>query len=192
MDLSGIAALCALAGIPVTLVVARWQKRAALEQMEANHRTALAVAEATHQSALDLAEVRLRHELIMARAERYRQLEEARRSDLAETYRLFRKALDKISALVASGVDAEAEFHSAFGEVHDLDHAIGVLRVDGEVRRLVHLIRVRCEDLAFRGMTAAERDEVWRAEVRPLRYELNREVRNHLDPSRREPRPPRP
>jgi len=70
MDLTGIAALVALTGIPVSVLVAHWQKRTALQQTHALNLAARETAEAAHQAALQLqaAQAEAAHESAMAQA----------------------------------------------------------------------------------------------------------------------------
>jgi len=74
MSLTGIAAVLALAGIPVSVLVARWQMRTALAQAEASHRSTL---EVTRQQ---------------IEAERDRWILDARRAE----YRLFQNSLNQL------------------------------------------------------------------------------------------------
>lgn len=112
MDLAGIAALAALAGIPVSVLVAHWQKRTALQQThalnqaardtaEANHRAALAQAEADHravrEAALEQAQAAHRNALEQAQASHrlaLEQAEAAHRSAMAQAEANHRAALE--------------------------------------------------------------------------------------------------
>ncbi|MYS09292.1 hypothetical protein GTW71_23295 [Streptomyces sp. SID6041] len=58
MDIAGIAALVALVGTPVSVLVAHWQKRTALQQTHALNQAARETAEAADRAALRLANVR--------------------------------------------------------------------------------------------------------------------------------------
>lgn len=56
MDLAGVAAVIALSGIPGSVLVGHWQRRAVLQQAESAYRAALETAEANHRTALEAAE----------------------------------------------------------------------------------------------------------------------------------------
>lgn len=183
MDLSGIAAVVALAGIPVTLLIGRWQKQAALRQAELAHRAALEAAEASHRTALATAEASHRTAVAIAEASHRTALEVARHQSEVEekrwttearsvTYKLFNVAL--------------AEFHQAFTgederlagiaflELHNAEHLVrqvGPNNVYGAARRIVS----QCGKLKrdFPATSGAEREALWKEQVSYLRDRLD-------------------
>jgi hypothetical protein len=169
MDLSGIAAILALASIPVSVLIARWQMRAMLAQSEANHRAALEAAEANHRSALEL--LRLQVD-----SERSRWMREAQHG----AYTRFQSSLDRFRrSLMPDEFDAR-EFSDAYGEVHDSSHAVsqvGSMDVCGIAREITD----RCVLIHF-GITRPgrhpqeHRAERWRREVAPLCAELDEAI----------------
>jgi hypothetical protein len=162
MSLAGIAAVLALAGIPVSVLVAHWQMRTTLAQAEASHRTALAAAEANHRSALEVARQQ-------AEAERDRWILDARRAE----YRLFQNSLNQLRrALEQSGAD-DSEMEEALHEVHDSSHRIAEVGPD-EVHRIAKFIRERCYPM--RTWPRDRRVELWRLQVAQARVSLDEAI----------------
>ncbi|MFF3775792.1 hypothetical protein [Streptomyces sp. NPDC002232] len=183
MDLSGIAAVVALAGIPVTLLIGRWQKqtalrqaelthRAALEAAEANHRTALATAEANHRTALATAEASHRTALEVARHQS--EVEEKRWTTEARsvTYKLFNIALAEFRAAFTG--DDEQLASKTFQELHNAEHLVrqvGPRMVFGSARRIVE--QCGALRLRFPATSGAEREALWKEQVSYLRDRLD-------------------
>jgi hypothetical protein len=198
MDLSGIAALCALAGIPATLIVARWQKRIALEQAEANHRTALAQAEAAHRTAMEVAEATHRNALAMAEVEYRNALGlESHRNEI-ERQKEWRAAQERVFGAVQSVLNRlrvawADESHqgwmqarSAMDELHDLRRTLSLMSPEAAdvldaiyfcCRRITSFIRARDQ-------TAQSRLDYWLEHVRPLRDELDAVIGRELGSAR--------
>ncbi|MFD8076084.1 hypothetical protein ACFV3E_25925 [Streptomyces sp. NPDC059718] len=148
MDLTAVAAVVGLTGIPVSLLVAQWQKRAALAQAAAAYRAALDSAETNHRAALDVVTKQ-------AEADRERWLQEARRA----VYPVFQNALGRFRRAITEGGDVRA----AGNDIHDLVHEVGTLGPT-EVTRLAHDISKRCTPITMQ------------AEWRPLSPEEGREI----------------
>ncbi|MFC8222398.1 hypothetical protein ACFUTY_30055 [Streptomyces sp. NPDC057362] len=162
MSLTGIAAVLALAGIPVSVLVARWQMRTTLAQAEASHRTALEAAKASHRSALEVTRQQ-------AEAERDRWILDARRAE----YRLFQNSLNQLRrTLERSGADG-SEMEEALHEVHDSSHRIAEVGPD-EVHRIAKFIRERCYPI--RTWPRDRRVELWRLQVAPARVSLDEAI----------------
>ncbi|MWA08104.1 hypothetical protein [Streptomyces sp. BA2] len=106
MDLTGIAALVALAGIPVSVLIAHWQKRTALQQTHALNRAARETAEAAHQAALAQAEA-------SHRAARETALEQAAAAHQAA---MAQAAANHQAALQLQAAQAEAAHESAMAQ----------------------------------------------------------------------------
>ncbi|MGW1254474.1 hypothetical protein ACWD5Q_04625 [Streptomyces sp. NPDC002513] len=171
MSLTGIAAVLALAGIPVSVLVARWQMRTALAQAEASHRTALEAAEASHRSTLEV----MRQQI---EAERDRWILDARRAE----YRLFQNSLNQLRrALERSGAD-DSEMHEALHEVHDSSHRIAEVGPD-EVHRIAKFLREQC--YVMHTWPRERRVELWRLHVAPARTSLDEAINEVI--SRRSP-----
>ncbi|WP_406505438.1 hypothetical protein [Streptomyces sp. NBC_01602] len=188
MNLSGIAALLALAGIPVTALIARWQMRTALAQAEANHRSALELAEANHRSALELAEANHRSALELAEAnhrsalelarneldsERIRWLSEARRTRYAaywDTLTRFRNLLLTDPVDQSAVAEAAMALHDQYGAVLQVGPA--------EVTHVVSAIRQQGARWSVRiPRTHHAAQELWEVEFSPLRAELSAAIR---------------
>ncbi|MGW5017107.1 hypothetical protein [Streptomyces cacaoi] len=166
MDLAGIAAILALAGIPVSVLLGRWQMRTALAQARESHRTAMEVAEANHRSALELARRG-------AEAERDRWLLEARRAE----YRFFQNALGQLRRALSSQATTEEELRAAYDDVHDSSHRIAEVGPD-EVHSIVDVIRRQCYTIPISWPGSVEqRMELWTETVAPLRVELDAAIR---------------
>ena len=210
MDPSGIAALLALAGIPVTLVVARWQKRTALEQAEASHRTALEVAEANHRAALEQAEANHRTALSVAEASRRSALEvvkETHRNELKSAHLLadieqerlrrqvsqttavqFQGAIDRFRRAVLAEAVRTDELQDYYNDIHEFEHVLSMVassEVRGHafgIKRIAEEILLSAQDLALEA-----RAELWRERVTPKRGQLDDAINQEL----RSPWPPR-
>ncbi|MET7721090.1 hypothetical protein [Streptomyces mirabilis] len=180
MNLSGIAALLALVGIPASVLIARWQMRTTLKQAELAHRTALEAAEASRRSTLELAEANHRNALEAARdnveAERMRWEVEARRA----AYSLFQSTLSRFRrALFSANFDSD-EVRRAFDEMHDGIHEVDEVG-PREVAAIAGTIFGRCRGLLMevsfhRLPSLEERIEAWQTEVKPLRTELDEAI----------------
>ncbi|MWA16143.1 hypothetical protein [Streptomyces sp. BA2] len=191
MDLTGIAALCALGGIPATLVVAHWQKRSALEQAEANHRTALAQAEASHRAALEVAEASHRSSLELTETTHRQAVELARRQAEFEwaatrwearktVYEQYQKALDQLRRLVLSETSDLVERSEAGHVIHDFHHVLRMVAAD-EVFSASVRVRPYCGVLAnSTSRTLQERAELWEKHVTPLRADLDNAIKRDL------------
>ena len=177
MNLTGIAAVLALASIPVNILIARWQTRSAVAQAEAAYRSALDVAKAQHESALELLEAQHRATLVEAKVthEHNVDLESLRLRHVAEheglaTVVAFQDAISAFRlAFLRETVNAD-ELHEAYNEIHDARHALrgGIsmlfaIGLEGECSDLMKLASVSLED----------RTEAWRDKLSPRREELN-------------------
>ncbi|MFJ9139062.1 hypothetical protein ACIRRT_38985 [Streptomyces sp. NPDC102256] len=166
MDLAGIAAILALAGIPVSVLLGRWQIRTALAQARENHRTAMEVAEANHRSALELARRGLA-------VERDRWLLEARRAE----YRYFQNALGQLRRVLATQATTQAELRAAYEDVHDSSHRVAEVGPD-EVHDIANVIRDHCYTIPTSWpASVAQRMDLWTETVAPLRAELDAAIR---------------
>jgi hypothetical protein len=166
MDLAGIAAILALAGIPVSVLLGRWQMRTALAQARESHRTAMEVAEANHRNALELARRGVE-------AERDRWLREARRAE----YRCFQHALGQLRRSLSAEVTTEEELRAAYDEVHDSSHRIAEVGPN-EVHDIADIIRRRCYAIPISWPGSVEqRMDLWTGTVAPLRVELDAAIR---------------
>ncbi|MFI6729792.1 hypothetical protein [Streptomyces atratus] len=139
MDLQGIGAigavLVAAVGIPATVLVGRWQTRAALRSAEATSQAGIAQAEATYRSALD-----------QAAAQTTATHEQWRRGIRRDTWAAFLLAVE----------DAVSSGHSALnGTDEDLPAlrramrtALVVLELEGppSVVEAAKLLRLKCND----------------------------------------------
>ncbi|MEU6341824.1 hypothetical protein ABZ883_12855 [Streptomyces sp. NPDC046977] len=175
MDLAGIAAIFALAGIPVSVLLGRWQMRTALAQTRESHRTAIELAEANHRHALELARRG-------AEDERDRWLLEVRRAE----YRYFQNALGQLRRALSSQATTHEELRAAYDEVHDCSHRIAEVGPD-EVHDIVNVIRRQCYTIPISWPGSAEqRVALWTETIGPLRDELDTAVRSAVG----NPRPP--
>ncbi|MFI1417133.1 hypothetical protein ACH4VX_03925 [Streptomyces sp. NPDC020731] len=176
MSLTGVAAVLALLGIPVSVLVARWQMRTVLAQAEASHQTALAVAEANYRSALEVAEAGHRTALEVARngvkAERDLWMLEARRAE----YRYFQIALDQLRRAVMS--DPCGDLWGVYHDVHDSSHRVAEIGPD-EVDDAARAIRHRCYPIpiSWAGAPREQRARAWETQITPLRLEFDEAVR---------------
>ena len=186
MSLTGIAAILALLGIPVSVLVARWQMRTALAQAEAGHRTALAqaeanhraameVAEASHRNALEVTEANCRNALAVARepvkAERDRWMFEARRAE----YRYFQVAVDQLRRALLNGVD-RGDLWDLYYEVHDSIHRVAEVGPE-EVTDAARVLLDHCYNMPWAWPASAEqRRDRWETTVSPLRMELDEAI----------------
>ncbi|BCM71053.1 hypothetical protein ACWDUC_21215 [Streptomyces tricolor] len=184
MDLSGIAAVLALLGIPVSVLIARWQMRAGLAQAEANYRASLEAAEAGHRAALEVAEANHRSALALARhqveRERVRWLADAQRA----AYTIFQNSLAQFRrCLLASDVDID-ELHNAFSELHNAPSIVRqvgpdeVSRIAFSIMRVCQLIEIRVRNESRNGspLSYEERAEIWRTQVATYRDELDEAI----------------
>ncbi|MCX4429517.1 hypothetical protein [Streptomyces mirabilis] len=200
MDLSGIAALCALAGIPVTVLLARWQKRTALNQSEASHQTAMAqaeaghrtamaqaeaghraaleVAEVSHRNALEAAERAHRHALELAQQQERSQRDRWRRESLYATYENYQSALDRFRLMLA---DESAFLFEGWQVIHHVEHRFPMIGAGSEASSIASELTRRCEAIAMRhSMSVQERHNRWRTHVRPLRADFDAAVAREL------------
>ncbi|WP_217215656.1 hypothetical protein [Streptomyces sp. AC550_RSS872] len=185
MDLSGVAAVLALLGIPVSVLIARWQMRATLAQAEANYRASLEVAQANHRAAVEVAEANHRSALAQARnqveMERVRWLADAQRA----AYVIFQNSVTQFRrCLLADEVDT-AELHSAFNELHRAPSLVSQVGPD-EVSQIAFAIMRACQRIEMRIRSGSgillntsyeERVEMWRTEVAPYRDELDEAIK---------------
>ncbi|MET9536856.1 hypothetical protein ABZY16_05015 [Streptomyces sp. NPDC006553] len=104
MDLTGIAALVALAGIPVSVLVAHWQKRTALQQTHALNQAARQTAESAHQAALAQAEAGHR----AARESALEQAAAAHQAALAQLEAAHRAALSQAATAHQAALELQA------------------------------------------------------------------------------------
>ncbi|WP_190214438.1 hypothetical protein [Kitasatospora indigofera] len=206
MDLTGIAALVALAGIPVSVLVAHWQKRTALQQTHAlnqaaresaaaAHQAALAQAEAGHRAALELqaAQTAASHRSAIAlaaashqsalevaraqaRAERDRWLLDARRA----SYDRFRECLGRFRIALFRGMDKEALDGITY-DMHSIAHEVRGIG-PSEAGALARDINIRCTSVTRLvggpGTTREEREEAWSTWITPLREQFSESVHN--------------
>lgn len=199
MDMSGLAAVLALLGIPISVILARWQMRTALRQTEAAHRTALDVAEAArqsavaaakanHRSALELADVNQRRALEAAEANHRRALELARNQAEADRirwltearraeYRLFQNSLAQFRRALLARDLVVSEVEDAFNELHHAKLAIHSVGPE-EVQFIASHVTATCWLMTFRRLRRAasptlEDREAWWSQVRPHLAELN-------------------
>jgi hypothetical protein len=184
MDLSGIAAICGLAGIPVTALVARWQARAALEQAETTHRTALAQAEATHRHSLEAAEKAHRNALELLARQHQAEVDDWRRTARHAAYGRYQEMLARARlALLSEPIDLhEAELVGE--EIHRAWHEIAIVaseEVAVPVRELADHVRMLCRPFP---RTAEGRRELWATKVAPLRRALDEAIRKELGSER--------
>ncbi|MFG3283222.1 hypothetical protein [Streptomyces sp. NPDC048111] len=184
MDATGVAAILALTGIPVSVLVSRWQLRAALRQAEVSHLAALQLAAENHRNALEAVEVNHRNALALARrqaeAERIRWLTEARRSE----YRLFESALAQYRRALMAPEPLAEDVIAAFDEVH---HSVNHIHAVGpeEVSRSASSILGECRQPAIdyqmgRAPDAERREECW-ARIRTLRRDFHDEAKTVLE-----------
>lgn len=178
MDLSGAAAILALLGIPVSVLIARWQTRTALRQTEEANRTALGIAEANYRNAVEVAEANHRSALEVMReqadAERKQWLRDTRRAE----YRLFQNAVARFRrSYLAQEIDNE-ELRDAVIGLHESTYAIKEVGPD-EVYVVVRTIKDRCSiaQMRLRSNSPDARAEWWRRNIRPYRTDLS-EVMN--------------
>ncbi|MEU1145017.1 hypothetical protein ACFYO9_07885 [Streptomyces sp. NPDC005863] len=204
MELSGIAALLALAGIPVTVVVARWQKRTALEQAEAahhtaievaeanhraameqaqaNHRTALSVAEAAQQTALELEAATHRNALRLAQKQAETEQERLRWQVRQTTYTQFQSAIDRLRRAVLAEEVMSDEMKDAYHDIHEFHHVLGMV-AGAEVRGLAWSIKLGAEGVmdSVHGLPSEARAELWREVISPRRAQLDEVINRELD-----------
>lgn len=184
MDLSGIAAICALAGIPVTVVVARWQTRTALKQAEAAHRTALAQVEATHHHALEAADKAHQNTLEVLTRQHQAEVDSWRRAARHAAYGRFQETLARARlAFLAEPIDSyEADL--AGQEIHEINHEVAMVASD-KVAQMVSELTGRVRFLCTAcGGTVERRRERWSRQVAPLRRELDEAIRKELGSER--------
>ncbi|MFK0237755.1 hypothetical protein [Streptomyces vinaceus] len=184
MDATGVAALLALAGIPVSVLLTRWQMRAALRQTEAGHHTAMEVAAANHRSALEAAEAGHRHALELARAqtrmERARWLAETRRVE----YRFLQNSLAQYRRVLMAAEPLPEEVVSAFDEVHhgvNLIEAVGPEEVHRLAARILTACRVPAAAYQFGAAPSPDDRERWWARIKTLRHDFHDTTKKALD-----------
>ncbi|WP_436995780.1 hypothetical protein [Streptomyces sp. enrichment culture] len=181
MDLSAIAALLALASIPATLVVARWQKRTALDQAAAAHNTAMHVAEAAHRSALAAAEKAHDHALeLLARQSRL-EADQWVRDKRHAAYTRYQNALSQVRAAGAAEPRDMDEINKALRELHVSYHearmvanrrvADHIYRTDDRARNLLRHRRTG---------TVADFTREWSLFVAPQRAQLDEAIREGI------------
>ncbi|MFF8940830.1 hypothetical protein ACF1A5_00870 [Streptomyces sp. NPDC014864] len=173
MDLSGVAAILALAGVPVSVLIARWQMRAMLAQAEISHRATLEAAQLTQQGALEA--VRAQSE-----RERHRWLTEARRA----SYRLFQHSLSEFRRTIMSDEVDMVRLSEAYYGVHDTGHEIAEVGPDN-VTGLASRLTTECEllrhDVALGHLASRqEREDLWNGLVAPLRKHLDEAIYDAL------------
>ncbi|MEK9520525.1 hypothetical protein MIU24_14135 [Streptomyces venezuelae] len=112
MDLTGIAALVALAGIPVSVLVAHWQKRTALQQTHALNQAARETADAAHQAALAQAEAGHR----AARESALEQAAASHRAALAQLEAAHQAALTQAATAHQAALELQAAHAAAAHE----------------------------------------------------------------------------
>ncbi|MFE7357745.1 hypothetical protein ACFU8Q_32580 [Streptomyces sp. NPDC057543] len=162
MGPTSIAALLALTSIPVSVLVARWQARTALAQVEATSRSAIAQAEATYRAAVDAVEAK-------ANADREQWL---RIQGVEACARL-------LSAVDALRSQAMPSFLRDRGEIHGAYYMVEAI-CSTEVASRAQVLDERCTDY-IRGFheAPAEREDLW-DRVRGARQEFTRELRAYL------------
>ncbi|GAA2978177.1 hypothetical protein Sfulv_60610 [Streptomyces fulvorobeus] len=185
MDLGDLAALIALAGIPVTALVGHWQKRAVLAQAEAAHRTAMAQAEAAHRTALEVAEKTHRGALEVLRRQNQAETERRRREERHARYMGIQNALSEMrEAVFAEPYDPQA-VREAGSHVHRAEHALAMhasRRVSSLARGVTYVaLRIIWPRSARSTISAAHAPRYWAEEVAPLRRELDEAVRDELE-----------
>ncbi|MET9035673.1 hypothetical protein [Streptomyces mirabilis] len=203
MDLSGIAALCALAGIPVTVLLAQWQKRTALRQSEASHqtamaqaeashrtamaqaeashRTALEVAEASHRNALEAAERAHQHALELAHQQEQARLERLRSQKRYTVYAHFQSALDQFRLILFND---PTDLFTGWQQVHQAGHRLSMSGTGLETNRIAADLVSECTSMEYmdtQGTSTQELQDRWRARVSPLRTAFDAAVRREYD-----------
>lgn len=165
MNLANIAAILALASIPVNVLIARWQARTAIQQAEAANSAALKVAEQNHQASLDALHKQ-------AEADRAKWLAECRRAEC----RTFQLALSQFRhALLAQDLILE-DLRDTYSSIHDGYHALGELG-PGNVAGAAMVLRLACEEI-LKAVTLdeltslGERSELWRTHAVSRRQAL--------------------
>lgn len=159
MNLSGIAAILALAGIPASLLVARWQSRATLAQAQA----ALAQAEATYKSAVDAVKEK-------AKADHDMWLRTERKNACVG----FLRAVDELRREESPTLlHSRIKTHNAFYEVEAL--------CPDSIRSPAKVLDRRCSDYIseFCRLTPDEREEKW-ALVRLAREDFSEALQSYL------------
>ncbi|MFF8573535.1 hypothetical protein ACF07W_24360 [Streptomyces sp. NPDC015140] len=181
MDLSAIAALLALAGIPATLIVARWQKRTALDQAEAAHRTAMQVARATHESALATAEKAHDHALELLSRQSRLEADQWVRDKRHAAYTRYQNALSQARAAGAAEPRDMSEIDKALRELHVSYHEA---RMVANRRVADHIYRTddRARNLLLHRRTGAVANfnRGWLREVAPRRTQLDQAIREGI------------
>lgn len=184
MDATGVAAILALAGIPVSVLLGRWQMHTALRQVEASHRTALEVAAANHRNVLEAAEAGHRNAMELVRkqeeAERARWLAEARRAE----YRLLQNSLAQFRRTLLAPDPIVEDVLSAFDEVHESVHSIEAVGPE-EIYHLAVRILVACRVPAVtfqlgRSPSLEDRERWWN-QIRSLRHDFHDAVKGVLE-----------
>ncbi|WP_217546424.1 hypothetical protein [Streptomyces sp. GbtcB6] len=187
MDLSGVAAILALLGIPASVLIARWQMRSTLRQAEEASRAALVIAESNYRNALEVAEANHRNALEVVReqadVERERWLLEARSTQ----YRLFQGAVARCRrSYLAQEIDRE-EWGDALHELHEALYAIGQVGPE-EVYGIAIRLKGMCGTMADMRLSLDpdspdSRARYWEDAVRPYRVELNQAISRALNSS---------
>ncbi|MGA5069108.1 hypothetical protein ACPB9E_35995 [Streptomyces exfoliatus] len=181
MDLSAIAALLALASIPATLVVARWQKRTALDQAAAAHRTAMQVAEASHRSALAAAEQAHHHALELLSRQSKLEADQWVRDKRHAAYTRYQNALSQARTAGATEPRDVDEIHKALRELHVSYHEARMVanrRVSDHIYRTDD--RARNLLLQRRTGTVANFIREWSLFVAPQRAQLDEAIREGI------------
>ncbi|WP_225840548.1 hypothetical protein [Streptomyces sp. NK08204] len=183
MDLAGVAAVVGLMGIPVTVVIARWQLRSALDQAQLAYRAAIEAAEAAHRTALQQAEAAHRTALEVAhaqiKADHDKWLEEAQRT----SFHAFQSAVGRFRRKLEEGANRRELLNTA-SDLHDLQYELSLVCPE-ELSRLARNLYSACRFEVLHRIddytTHAERVALYDTMIKPLRVEITEFARAHFE-----------
>lgn len=158
MDLQQLALVVttsvAVVGVPSTLVIGRWQLRAALQAADATYRAGLRQAEATYQAALDT-----------VRAQSDSAHDQWLRGVRREACSVFLLATEEVVGVLDQVLDGTGTPDSLRPAHRDLQRALAVLELEGE-RELVGAARelvTCCDEIADAALSNSAAARAWRS-----------------------------
>ncbi|MEU8691928.1 hypothetical protein [Streptomyces sp. NPDC048665] len=170
MDLSGIAAILALVGIPVGVLTTRWQMRATLRQAEMAQRSALDVAARQSDGAKELATEQ--------------QTADRNKWMLTTRYTVYRSLQGSVAnfkheVLASDNEWDRAAVEKAFDELHEGVHSVSELGPE-QVGQAARMLKAACFTMMRRASGPGGLDEIWRRTVSPARQDLDEAIRKAL------------
>ncbi|WP_327713299.1 hypothetical protein OG912_38985 (plasmid) [Streptomyces sp. NBC_00464] len=158
MDLQGIALVAttsvAVVGVPCTLLIGRWQLRAALQTASATHEAGLRQAETAYQAALDT-----------VRAQSDSAHDQWLRGVRREACSVFLLAIGELVGILDQVLDGTGASDNLRPASRDLQRALAVLELEGDAELVgaAQELVICCDEIADAALGSSFAARTWRA-----------------------------